>query len=134
VLTNFDVFKAAGDKMFKAVARDFLATADANGHITIAFTTVVGTNRISGIEITPAVLGQQSVLIAAGSTSSVGSFSADMDFSGGLVNGPVNAPIDTSLLTSPVPQSVFQSFRNNDPTYSTPGLTAGATYHVRLYF
>jgi hypothetical protein len=135
VLTNFDVFKAAGDKEFKAVAEDFVATADASGKITIAFTTVVGTSRISGIEITPATLGTQSVFIAAGSSSAVGNFSADVDFNGtGLPNGPVPQTIDLSGVSNPPPQALFQSFRNNDPTYVIPNLTPGAAYHVRLYF
>jgi hypothetical protein len=134
VLTNFDPFKAAGDKMFKAVAEDFIATATDGGQITITFTTVVGNSRISGIEITPAPRGTQSVFISAGDPNSVGNFSADKDFTGGALNGIPNQPIDTSGVTNPAPQQVYDWFRNSDPTYTIPNLTPGAAYHVRLDF
>jgi hypothetical protein len=49
VLTKFNVF-AAGDE-FKAIERQFTATADATGHLAIKFTTVVGNARVNGIEI-----------------------------------------------------------------------------------
>ena len=53
VLTNFDIFAAAGGKD-KAVVEQFTATADAQGRITIAYTTVKNNAKSSGIEIVPA--------------------------------------------------------------------------------
>jgi fibronectin type 3 domain-containing protein len=50
VLTNFDIFATAGGA-FKALAEQFTATANSSGQIVIQFTTVVGSARISGIEI-----------------------------------------------------------------------------------
>lgn len=50
VLRNFDVFAAAGGA-FRAVERDFIATADASGLITIKFVTVTGGALVNGITI-----------------------------------------------------------------------------------
>jgi len=50
VLTNFDIFAAAG-AMNKAVIRQFATTANSSGQIVIQFTTVTNKALISGIEI-----------------------------------------------------------------------------------
>ena len=50
VLTNFDVFAAAGGRN-KAVAESFPITADANGKVTIAFTSVKDYAKLSGLEL-----------------------------------------------------------------------------------
>jgi len=52
-LSNFDIFAAAGGKN-KAVVEQFTATADAQGQITITYTTVRDNAKSSGIEIVPA--------------------------------------------------------------------------------
>jgi hypothetical protein len=51
VLTNFDVFVAAGSRINKAVIRSFTATASAGGSFVIRFTSVVNNSLVSGIEI-----------------------------------------------------------------------------------
>ncbi|WP_376796449.1 malectin domain-containing carbohydrate-binding protein, partial [Thermogemmatispora sp.] len=63
----------------------------------------------------------------------VGSFVADTYYSGGTTASTSNA-IDTSGVTNPAPQAVYQSNRYGNFTYTIPGLTAGATYLVRLHF
>ena len=50
VLTNYDIFAAAGGQ-YRAVVREFTATADAQGRIVINFNTVVNNAKSSGIEI-----------------------------------------------------------------------------------
>jgi fibronectin type 3 domain-containing protein len=50
VLSNFDIFAAAGGKDI-AIAEAFPATASASGAITIAFTTLVDNAQVNGIEI-----------------------------------------------------------------------------------
>ena len=51
VLTNFDIFKTAGGND-KANVQEFLATADASGQVTIAFTQgAVGDPQVNGIEL-----------------------------------------------------------------------------------
>jgi hypothetical protein len=63
----------------------------------------------------------------------VSPFAADEDFTGGATSATTHA-IDTSAVTSPAPQSVYQSNRYGNFTYTLPGLTAGASYTVRLHF
>lgn len=50
VLTDFDIFAAAGAKN-KANIQQFTETADKNGSFTIAFTSVVNNSLVSGIEV-----------------------------------------------------------------------------------
>ena len=50
VLTNFDIFAAAGGKN-RAVRREFTATADSQGRIVIDFVSVVNFAKVSGIAV-----------------------------------------------------------------------------------
>jgi hypothetical protein len=50
VLSNFDIFATAGAQ-YKAVVRDFTATANASGQIVIQFNTVTDNATIEGIEV-----------------------------------------------------------------------------------
>jgi fibronectin type 3 domain-containing protein len=60
-------------------------------------------------------------------------FVADEDFTGGATSDTTHA-ITTTGLTNPAPQSVYQHNRYGNFTYTIPGLTAGASYTVRLHF
>ncbi len=51
VLTNFDVFAAAGNAANKAVIQEFTANADSSGNYVIVFTTVTDKALVSGIEV-----------------------------------------------------------------------------------
>ena len=63
-----------------------------------------------------------------------GSFVADAGFSGGSTYS-TTAAIDTAQITGAVPpQAVFQTERYGEFTYTIPGLAAGSTYAVTLYF
>ena len=79
---------------------------------------------------TPAPGG--SVQINSGGPA-VAPFSADTDFSGGSTVTSGNT-INTSGVTNPAPQAVYQSNRYGNFSYAIPGLTAGASYTVRLHF
>lgn len=50
VLSNFDVFAGAGGR-YKAVVREFVATADAQGNIQIKFSSRVDRAMLSGLEL-----------------------------------------------------------------------------------
>ena len=50
VLTNFDVFAAAGGRM-KALTRDFSVTAGGTGRLLLQFLTVRGSALVNGIEV-----------------------------------------------------------------------------------
>lgn len=62
-----------------------------------------------------------------------GNFTADANFSGGTVASATNT-IDTSAVTNPAPQSVYQTERYGNFTYTFGGLTPSATCTVRLHF
>jgi len=50
VLTNFDIFAAAGSKN-RAVIEQFAANANTSGQYVITFTTVKDNSLVSGIEV-----------------------------------------------------------------------------------
>jgi len=50
VLTNFDIFAAAGGE-YKAVVEAFTTMADGNGNIAVGFSPVTGSAQINGIEV-----------------------------------------------------------------------------------
>ncbi|MBA2396769.1 MAG: fibronectin type III domain-containing protein [Ktedonobacteraceae bacterium] len=63
----------------------------------------------------------------------VAPFIADADFTGGATVTS-NKTITTTGVTNPAPQAVYQSNRYGNFSYTIPGLTAGASYMVRLHF
>ena len=76
--------------------------------------------------------GSGGVDISAGGPAAA-PFVADEDFTGGATAATTHA-ITTTGLTNPAPQSVYQHNRYGNFTYTIPGLTAGASYTVRLHF
>jgi beta-galactosidase len=77
--------------------------------------------------------GADVLAISAGGPAA-GSYVADEDFNGGSPSG-TGATINLSGVTHPAPQSVYQNQRvGNNFSYTLPGLTAGASYTVRLHF
>jgi hypothetical protein len=64
------------------------------------------------------------------------SFVADEDFStGGTTDAVTNAiTIPASVASIAAPAAVYQDARQGTVTYTIPGLTAGASYTVRLHF
>ena len=79
-----------------------------------------------------AAAGSGGVDISAGGPAAA-PFVADEDFTGGATSATTHA-ITTTGLTNPAPQSVYQHNRYGNFTYTIPGLTAGASYTVRLHF
>jgi hypothetical protein len=76
--------------------------------------------------------GTGGVDISAGGPAAA-PFVADTDFSGGTATSTA-ATVSTTGITNPAPQSVWQHNRYGNITYTIPGLTAGASYSVRLDF
>jgi hypothetical protein len=71
--------------------------------------------------------------ISAGGPAS-GNYAADEYFTSGGTSG-TGSTINTAGVSNPAPQSVYQHQRSgNTFSYTLPGLTAGATYTVRLHF
>ncbi|PWU18170.1 MAG: hypothetical protein C5B50_09695 [Verrucomicrobia bacterium] len=80
-----------------------------------------------------ASLGSYALAVNSGG-GAIGQFVADTDFSGGTQASPSSAIIDSSAVTAPAPQSVYQSERYGNFTYTFTGLTSGLAYKVRLHF
>jgi beta-glucanase (GH16 family) len=88
-----------------------------------------GTN---STEVTAAPPAYSLALNSGGSLTN--QYLADTYFSGGSQAAPVTTTIDTSGVSGAAPQSVYQTERYGNFTYTIPGLTAGRTYLVRLHF
>ncbi len=131
VLTNFDIFVAAGGKN-KAIMKTSQVKADANGQLVIAFTKgAADSPKVDAIRVTPKIDPFKiPTYISTGGTAT-GDYIADAYFSGGTL-ASTTAAIDTSLLTATVPQSVLQHERWGPMTYTFPGVPAG-DYTVSLF-
>ncbi len=98
------------------------------------FTVTTQSGMISGTaSITVNALPQTVYQINTGSNSAATPFSADRFGTGGTLRTVTNA-IDMSGVSNPAPQSVYQSERYGNSTYTITGLTAGVQYKVRLHF
>jgi len=136
VLTDFDIYATAGGE-FIAVDEPFTATASSAGAVTIQFVSVKDNAQVNGIQVTPVSgggtgTGSGGVDISAGGPAAA-PFVADEDYTGGATSDTTTA-ITTTGITNPAPQSVYQHNRYGNFTYTIPGLTAGASYTVRLDF
>ncbi len=157
VLSNFDIFATAGAGD-KAVTESFTATAGTGGTIVIGFTSVADNAAVNAVEIiapgnatptpapsatptptaapsaTPTAPPAGALFIDAGGAAA-GSFAADADYAPSSWTYATTGAINTGLVTNPAPQAVYQSEREGSGiTYTIPGLTAGASYAVRLDF
>ena len=135
-LSNFDIYAAAGVKN-KAVARILTVTADTSGKITLGFTSLIDNAKVNAISVTPNTAPvtppvSTSVSINAGGSAS-GSFAADGSFSGGSTY-KTTAAIDTSGVSNASPQSVYQTERFGNFTYTIANLVAGQQYSLSLDF
>jgi beta-glucanase (GH16 family) len=80
-----------------------------------------------------AALGAFTFAVNAGG-SAAGQFVADANFTGGTQAAAVTSAIDTSGVVAPAPQTVYQTERHGNFTYTFAGLTPGVNYKVRLHF
>ena len=117
-----------------ATTNSFTDTGVTNGttyYYTVTASNTAGTSaQSSEVHATPSATA--GVDINSGGPA-VTPFAADEDFTGGATSNTTHA-IDTSGVTNPAPQAVYQSNRYGNFTYTTPGLTAGASYTVVLCF
>jgi len=98
----------------------------------LAAVALVLTALVAGLAAPKASAAAAGVDISAGGPAAA-PFVADEDFTGGTTAATTHA-ITTTGLTNPAPQSVYQHNRFGNFTYTIPGLTAGASYTVRLHF
>jgi hypothetical protein len=72
--------------------------------------------------------------ISTGTTTAVGNFVADKDFSGGAIKTRTNV-IDLTGAINPAPMELYQSQHYASPfTYTIPGFASGSSHLVRLHF
>ena len=103
------------------------------GAVVAAFALITGLLVTTAGSAPPAAAaGSGGVDISAGGPAAA-PFVADEDFTGGATAATTTA-ITTTGVTNPAPQSVWQHNRYGNFTYTIPGLTAGASYTVRLDF
>lgn len=132
VLTNFDIFAAAGT-VNKAVVREFNAPADSSGNLVINFSQGTADQpKVSGIEIQTGVLAPDVLALNSGGVA-IAPFQADTDVSGGDVV-TYSKNIDLSGVDHPAPFGVYQSERWGTFTYTIPNLSVNMPYTVRLHF
>jgi fibronectin type 3 domain-containing protein len=141
--TSYNVYRGAtaGGEGSTAIATGITTTSYTNTGLTngtayfykVAAVNSAGTSGLSN-EASATPSGTTGVVSIACGNSAVGTFVADTDFSGGAVSSGTTNAIDTSAVTNPAPTSVYQHGRKGTCTYTIPGLTAGASYHVRLDF
>ena len=72
-------------------------------------------------------------IAADDSGGAAGAFAYDSGFSSGNREKTANE-IDLSGVTNPAPESVYQTVRYDNSTYTLGGLTVGASYTLRLHF
>ena len=116
VLSNFDIYAAAGGKD-KAVVEQFTATADAQGRITIAYTTVKDNAKSSGIEILPTSAARRPWRWTRAAAAPGPSPATPTRWRLHLFD---RRPDQHQRGTNPAPQAVYQSERYGNFTYTVP--------------
>jgi len=96
-----------------------------------AVNTAGESNKSSEVSAVPMTLQLITAINAGGNVS--GSYLADANFIGGTTATSTDL-INTSSVTNPAPQTVYDTERYGNFTYTVPGLAAGASYIVRLHF
>ena len=136
VLTNFDIVAAAGGKNLTAVVETFPNIVASGGQIVIAFSNgAVNQPMFNGLEILASTPPLTATSIDAGSTTAVGSFVADSDFTGGGIYAPGQTVTVPPGLANAAPAAVYQTVREGGFSYTIPGFAPNSTGHsVTLHF
>jgi hypothetical protein len=96
--------------------------------------TVAGSSGALGGYYTHSAIINRGKIAADDSGGQVPGFGDDQGFSGGFASSTADA-IDASGVTDPAPQAVYQSYRYGPNfSYALAGLTANASYTIRLDF
>jgi hypothetical protein len=132
-LTNFDIFAAAG-AAFKAVVRDFTATANASGQIVVAFTTVTDNATIEGIEIIPNTPNTPPTIAtaAAANPNPVTGATTALSVLGADDGGEANLTYTWATLGTPPAAVTFSANGTNAAKAATATFTAQGPYSIQL--
>ena len=131
VLTNFDIFAAAGAAN-KAVIKEFTLNADSNGMYTITTTSVVNSALISGIEIVPGTSTCSTVPTAPSGLGATATSSSQINLSwtASTASGcTISYNVFRSTTSGFTPSSSNQIATGVSGTsFSNTGLAASTTY------
>jgi hypothetical protein len=129
VLTNFDIFAAAG-AMNKAVIEQFTENANSNGQYVIQFTTVKDNSLVSGIEITSGASCTAPSAPSGLSATATSSSQINLSWTASTSSCAVTYNIFRSTTSGFTPSSGNQIASGvSGTTFSNTGLTASTTYY-----
>jgi hypothetical protein len=133
VLSNFDIFATAG-AAFKAVVREFTATANASGQIVINFNTVTDNATIEGIEIIPATANAAPTIATAASASPnpVTGKTATLSVLGADDGGEANLTYTWATTGTPPAAVTFSANGTNAAKASTATFTKAGSYSFQV--
>jgi len=128
VLTNFDIFAAAGAKN-KAVIEQFTEPANSNGQYVIQFTSVKDNSLVSGIEITSGASCTVPSAPSALSATATSSSQINLSWTASTSSCAVTYNVFRSTTSGFTPSSSNQIASGVSTTsFSNTGLTASTTY------
>ncbi len=132
VLSNFDLYATAGTN-YKAVVREFTATANASGQIVIVFTTVTDNATISGIEIVALSTNTAPTIVTAASATPtpVTGASTSLAVLGDDDAGEANLTYTWSALGTPPAPVTFGTNGSNAAKSTTATFTKAGNYTVQ---
>src|SRR6185369_878423 len=132
-LSNFDIFATAG-AAFKAVVREFTATASASGQIVINFNTVTDNATIEGIEIIPAAANGAPTIATAASANPnpVTARTTTLSVLGTDDAGEANLVYTWATTGTPPAPVTFSANGTNAAKTSTATFTKAGTYAFQV--
>jgi Malectin domain/Fibronectin type III domain len=134
---SYNVVRATDGTNYTTIATNIGLVSYTDTNVTNGMTyyyMVSGVNSLGeGSNSAPAMAVPQTVYQVNSGGGAENPFTADADFSGGSTSS-TSSYVDTIGATNPAPQSVYQSERWGNMTYTFPNLIPGASYRVRLHF
>jgi chitodextrinase len=128
VLTNFDIFAAAGAQN-KAVIEQFTAPANSRGQYVIQFTSVINQSLLSGIEITPATACTAPPAPSGLNATAISSSQINLSWTANTSSCAVSYSVFRSTTSGFAPSSSSQVAGNVSGTsFSDNGLAASTVY------
>ena len=133
VLSNFDIYAAAGGT-YKAVVRDFTATANSSGQIVINLTTVTDNATIEGIEILTSTPNSAPSIVtaAAASPNPVAGTTSALSALGADDGGEANLTYTWATTGTPVATVSFSANGTNAAKATTATFTKAGTYALQV--
>jgi uncharacterized repeat protein (TIGR02543 family) len=133
VLSNFDIYATVGAN-YKAVVREFTATANSSGQIVIAFTTVTDNATIEGIEILTSTPNNAPTVAtaAAASPNPVTGTTAALSVLGADDGGESNLTYTWATTGTPPAVVAFSANGTNAAKATTATFTKAGTYAFQV--